>query len=408
MADWAEYFWYSYRSLVQGKVRSVLTILGIVIGVAAIVALISLSQGLYASINTSISAFGSQNAIVIPGSLESQMSGGPSSSPSSGRLFEKDIDIINGIAGVEKITGYIYNSQSVVFKDQDVKISIMGVHPDDYFGMYPDFYKLRDGRFPRDSDRNVALVGANIADEVFDNKISTGQFIFVGKDKKKFRVIGVLEKKGGFEGEDNDNAIVAHFDDVRELSKGKLAKNEINGIVFQVSEAYNVSEIAEVAKSKLASSHHFREDEADFSIQTADSILKNIGTIMDILSLFLGFIASISLVVGGVGVMNTMYMSVMERTREIGTLKAIGASDNSVLALFVIESGLLGMVGGVIGIIIAAFIALIVNLFGFQAVVDLPLVLFALAFSFSIGVISGILPARQASMLPPIEALRYE
>jgi len=403
-------FWYAFRSLKHNTLRSALTVLGIVIGIAAVVSLISLSQGLSFTINEMISAFGTNNVMVMPGSLESQMGGGgaPTGRPVSGRLFEKDISTLQGVAGVGDITGYLMNSQSVRFREEELRVSLMGVEPDALFRIYKDFYVLREGRFPRDNDRNVMLLGANIADETFERKISVGQFLYVGPEEKKFRVIGILEKKGGLEGEDNDNAIIVHFDDLNGLSTTTLSKNEVNGIIFRVKDGFNVSQVAEAAEIKLAAAHHLRVEDKDFAMMTSESMMEQMGAITDLLSLFLAVISSISLVVGGVGVMNTMYMAVMERTREIGTLKAIGASDSAVLALFVVESGLLGMLGGIIGILIGGFVALIVILVGFDAVFDLQLILFALSFSFGVGIISGFLPAWDASKLPPIEALRYE
>ncbi|MFH1306271.1 MAG: ABC transporter permease [Candidatus Micrarchaeota archaeon] len=403
-----EFFWYAYRSLLYSKLRSSLTILGIVIGIAAIVSLISLGEGLSYTIDDMMSAFGSNMVVVMPGSLSSMMGGSHAPGASEGRLFEKDINTIAGVPGVELITAYIMSQQSITFRDQTASISVMGVYPDALFAMYKDFYVLREGRFPRDSDRNVALLGANIADDVFDRKISAGQFIYIGKEKKKFRVIGVLEKKGGLEGEDNDNAVVVHIDDMKELSGGSLAKNEVNGIMFEVADGMNVTQVAERAEIALAAAHHVRLEEKDFTIMTSESMLDQIGMITDLISLFLAFIASISLIVGGVGVMNTMYMAVMERTGEIGTLKAIGASDFAVLSIFIIESGMLGLLGGVIGILVGGFFALIVNIAGFHAIIDLSLITFALGFSFTIGMVSGFLPARRAASITPIEALRYE
>ena len=403
-------FWYAFRSLKYNTLRSALTVLGIVIGIAAVVSLISLSQGLSFTINEMMGAFGTNNVMVMPGSLESQFGGGgaPTGRPVSGRLFEKDISTLQGVAGVGDITGYIMNSQTLRFREEELKVSLMGVNPDALFRIYKDFYVLREGRFPRDNDRNVVLLGANIADSTFEGKISVGQFIYVGPEEKKFRVVGILEKKGGLEGEDNDNAAIVHFDDLKGLSTTTLSKNEINGIIFQVKEGFNVSRVAKEAEIKLAAAHHLRAEDKDFAMITSESMMEQMGAITGLLSLFLAVISSISLVVGGVGVMNTMYMAVMERTREIGTLKAIGASDNAVLALFVVESGLLGMLGGIIGILIGGFVALIVIVAGFYAVFDLQLILFALFFSFAVGVISGLFPAWDASKLPPIEALRYE
>ena len=408
MLSFIELLWYSYRSLSYHKIRSYLTILGIVIGVAAIVSLISLSEGLNYMITDLVSAFGTNNVMVMPGSLSSQFgSSSPGARPLAGRLFEKDMDVISSVPGVDKITGMLMGSEIVKFKDEEFSITIMGAYPDSLFEIYKDYYVPREGRLPKDSDRGVALIGSSVADDVFERDIAVGQYIYIGKEKQKFRVIGILEKKG-FGGEDNDNSIILHFDDAKALMAGKVAKNEINYMVFSVSEGADVPSVAERAEQQLASAHHVKVEDKDFSMMTSESMMAQINTVMGMISVFLGFIASISLVVGGVGVMNTMYMSVMERTREIGTLKAIGASSNAVLFIFIVESGTLGLFGGFVGLFLAWLLTVVVSLFGFHAVVSIPLALFALGFSFTIGIISGVLPARRAAGFNPVEALRYE
>lgn len=400
---------YSLRSLSHNKLRTMLTVLGIVIGVAAIVSLISLSQGIFSYFNDTIAKFGPNNVIIVPGSLSSQFggAGAPTGNPSSGRLYEKDVMIVKRVVGVEDITPYVYLPTNVKFKGESMRISTLGVDPDVYFEMFPDQLELEVGRPLRETDSNSIIIGNAIANDVFPQKASINSVFYIGKQEKPFRVVGIL-KKQGLEGEDNDNTIMMVYGSLTQLAGDAISDKEVQGIVFKVANGLNVSEVVEEVEYELASSRGVRVDSKDFEVVTSDSIMEQMNQITAILSLFLGFISSISLVVGGVVVANTMYMSVMERTREIGTLKAIGADDRAILSLFLIESGLLGIIGGLIGILIATTISLIVLLVGFKTVIDLPLVAGALTFSFCLGVISGLLPAKQASSLDPIEALRYE
>ncbi len=401
---------YSSRSLLHNKLRTMLTILGIVIGVAAIVALISLSEGLYAYFDEMLSKFGSNNVMVIPGSLSSQFggSGPPSSSPSVGRLYESDLQTINKVIGVEDTTAYVYLPIQIQYKKDTTKISTMGINPELYFKMFSGQLEVETGRQLYENDKNAIIIGNSIANDVFGEKATINSVMYFGDEKKPFRVVGILKKQGSFEGEDVDNSIMMTYDSLVMLAKDQIADKEVQGIVFVVSDGFNVTEVAQRVESDLASSRGMRVDNKDFEVITVDSMMEQMEQITSMLSLFLGFISSISIVVGGVVVTNTMYMSVLERTREIGTLKAIGASDLSVLLLFVIESGLIGALGGLIGLFLAWLLSIVVFLVGFNAIISLQLALGAIAFSFCLGIIAGVLPAKQASSLDPIEALRYE
>lgn len=407
-----EMLWYSSKSLWHNKVRSALTVLGIVIGVASLVSLIALSEGLSYTINDLISQFGSQNVAVMPGSFSQQLGSGgqPGSSPISGRLFDKDMAVLEGVVGVEKVVPYVVTRQNVQYKDEVRAISVYGSNVEDYAWMFGDYLELAQGRFIQNGERGSVVLGGMIADgTVFGKQIPVGSFIYMGNDNKtKFRVAGVLKTKGSFTESDVDNTVLVSMEDAREIAGDGLAAKEVNGMMFRVADGFNVSEVADVAEERLASSRKQKLEDKDFELITSDTMSEQFSTITDLLSLFLGFISSISLVVGGVGVMNTMYVSVMERTREIGTLKAIGADSNSVLFMFVFESGLLGLFGGIIGLLIATTLSAIANFFGFNAIIRPEFALFALSFSFALGVVSGYLPSMKAASMQPIDALRYE
>jgi len=410
MASWSDLLDYSLTSLRSRSLRSWLTVLGIVIGIAAIVSLISIAQGLEATVKDQISAFGARSVAVVPGDINKQVasfSGGPNRPPAGGKLFENDAKRLERIAGIERISSVLSVRADVRYQTYSITSSVGGVEPAVFTYQ---ILNLSEGRYLADGDRRVAVVGAELADgvTVFKRPLGVGSTLRIGTDSTPFRVVGVLAKQGRGAGGSTDQVIYIPIEDARELAGNTIADHEISGIRFIVSDGFDMNETLDQAQDQLMAAHHVNADNKDFSFVTADFILKTVGQVLDFVTITLGLVASISLLVGGIGVANTMSMSVLERTKEIGTLKAIGASDSAVLRLFLLESALIGITGGLIGLFIGAFVAFIINLFGFKAMVSLELAVGAVFFSALIGIIAGYLPARRAASMPPIEALRYE
>ncbi len=244
--------------------------------------------------------------------------------------------------------------------------------------------------------------------DVFKKGVDVGDKIKI--NDQKFRVVGIYKPFGN---PDDDSSVGIPLETARELFD---EPDELFVIMARTKDGFNTADVAEDIKEKLRRDRGLKEGEEDFTVQTYEQLREGAGVVLDIVHLFLIGIASISLMVGGVGIMNTMYTSVLERTREIGVMKAIGARNSDIMMIFLIESGIMGMVGGAIGVVIGIALSKIVEYVAEQelgmvllkANVSIELILGALTFSFLVGCISGILPARQASKLNPVDALRYE
>jgi len=381
--------------------------IGIFIGIAAVVGLISLGQGLQASINQQFEQLGKDKIIIQSKTL------GPPGSASSEKLIltTKDLEVIKNVRGVEEAVGILMKTSVLNFKDE-IKITFaIGINPEDV-SIFSDMqtFKVIDGRDLKKGDGFKAVIGHNNAvdGKIWKRGIEIGNTVKI--DGNEFKVVGILDKTGD---PYNDAGIYVPKDT---LKKALNIKDEESEIVAKAQEGFNPSDVADTIKRKLRQGRNEKEDQETFSVQTSEQLLTTFSNIFGIVQAVLVGIAGISLLVGGIGIMNTMYTSVLERTKEIGTMKAIGAKNSDILQIFLFESGLLGLVGGAIGVGLGiglgkgveyiATMALDTNLL--QASITLPLVFGALGFSFFIGSLSGIFPAFQAAKLKPADALRYE
>lgn len=385
-----------------------LTIIGIVIGVVALVVILSVSEGVQKDINDQMSAFGSENMFILPvnvdeGGLEA-LGGGPVQA-SSGKLFQRDAEAIEGIPGVKSVARVIFGRASMEFRDRSITAPIFGMDAKG-FDQYDDYMEIESGRLYQDSDRNVVVLANDAANELWGNdRVGVGNTLVINGEN--YRVVGVLKKIGTSLSAQDDSAIYVPFKDAEELFANQLTKNEINYIFVQIEEGFDQNDIKDSIERKIASFHKVTLDNLDFTVITADFINETVGGILGLLGSFLAAITIIASLVGAIGISNTMFMGVLERVREIGVMKAMGATRNDIMLIFIMESGMLGLIGGIIGILMGVGILLVVESFGIPYVLSPAIFGFAFLFSAGTGILAGIIPAREASKMDPVEALRY-
>jgi putative ABC transport system permease protein len=397
------------KSFKRRRIRGLLTIIGIVIGIAAVVALISVSQGLEEAVREQFETLGTNKIMISPGGDTGTMSMGMLA---TSKLTDDDIDVIDGVQGVDIVSGMLYASARVKYKDETKYTFVIGLPLDEQqkklFEEMSNF-KADKGDLIKEGAKYDANIGWIIAnDKFFEKNVDIRDKILI--EGKEFSVVGSIVKIGNRQ---DDAQVYIPIDTAREIFN---KPDEYDMLVVQIKDGYDVDKVAEKIKKELRNSRDEEEGEETFQLQTFEQILEQVGTILGILKAVLVSIAAISLLVGGIGVMNTMYTSVLERTREIGTMKAIGAKTSDIMNLFLVESGLYGLIGGAIGVALGLGIAKIAEFAAAQSLGSTLihasfawwLIVGALAFSFIIGCISGIAPARNAARLRPVEALRYE
>lgn len=391
-----DYVTFAWNGMAHRGLRSWLTIIGIVIGVAAIVSLITLGQGMQNAVEEQFEKLGIRNIRIIPGSL----SGPPSA------FFVLDNEIIDkteAVGVVEYVDKVMIGSGVLGFNNQEKFVTVMGYDVALADKGFADVdIKAESGRLFLPGDRGVLIVGSNIGKNLFDRQISAKNRIDLNNEK--FRVIGLFSETGT----DIDDRVYVPLRDAREMFN---RPNDINILVVHVKDGIDINDAQQTIERELLRTF----DDEDFDILTPEQILNEINAILGAIQSVVAGIAAISLLVGAVGIMNSMFTSVLERTRDIGLMKAVGARNFHIAAIFLTEAGILGTIGGVLGILFGMTLAYGV---GFAAkAAGFPLlsikldpftVLVALVVSFVVGAIAGLLPAMQAAGLKPVDALRYE
>ena len=402
------------RSLAANKLRSSLTMLGIIIGVAAVVSLLSIGQGAQAAITEQIRGIGSNLIMVMPGAI--RQGGAMMAMGSAATLTLQDAEALAdpvNAPDVLAVAPVLLRGAQVVYGKEDVNTNIVGTTPEYQWirNAYPQF-----GRFFNDSDvqatARVAALGIQTAEDLFANQNPLGRTIKI--NGVPFRVIGIMEEKGGGgPGTNEDGYVFIPISTAQTRLFGARAVAGAGRLITLIDisavEESRVDAAIEQITAILRRRHRIRYQEDDFAVMSQQDFLGVFNQVTGILTVFLGAIAGISLLVGGIGIMNIMLVSVTERTREIGIRKAVGAKWRDILTQFLVEAIILSLLGGLVGILLGVGIGRVVNLTGLITTVVSPeSMVLAVGFSMAVGLFFGIYPATRAASLNPIEALRYE
>ena len=406
--------------LVHSKLRSWLTIIGIVIGIAAVVAIVSIGAGMQQNVESRLGGLGADIITISPGGGRASAGfrgppgheqGSTATVTTAENLTKKDVLVLQAVGGIEYIQGTVSGRGEMYYLGEKATISIDGVDPLVWKEMTTS--ELESGRFLGPSDYNVVVVGSRIAKNTFKQPLTLNRMITI--EEKAFKVVGILKESGGFGGD--DNKIIMPIKAARDTLED-VGSDEFDSITLKVANTDDVDQIMEEADKKLMISRHLTEKGKDFSIRSAKSTQETMSDITQTMTLFLGAIAAVSLLVGAVGIANTMFTSVLEKTKEIGIMKSIGAKNRDIMMIFLLNSAIVGLVGGLLGICLGTGIASLLPLLGMKMMgmgregmttaVTPMLLIYALLISIGIGMVAGVIPAYRASKLKPVDALRYE
>lgn len=393
-----EYFNFAYKSMFLQKSRTILTLLGIIVGIAVIVSMISIGEGLSYSINEQLDMLGGDKITVFPSAFGG---GGFGASTEFVAFKARELRDLERIPGVKSVMPGYYIGGEVLYRSELKDAQIFGFERSS-IDVFSSFYSIEKGRFFEDYETDTVVIGYKIQEGFFERDVNIGSSIEInGRD---FKVVGVLKEIGS---QQDDTIFYLPLKTAQDLG-------DTDDITFIYVVAENEKIVPRVA-IKIEDTLEKLRGGKDFEVQTTEEMAEQVGQVVSIITFVLGGIASVSIVVGGIIVMNTMLMAVMERTNEIGVMKATGATNKHILLVFLAESSLVGMIGGLVGIIFGFIISKAIQVVGqiyiggiFTTVISKELVIGALVFSLFLGIISGVYPAWKAAQMSPVEALRYE
>ena len=400
-----EYFNIAVKNLRKRKLRLLLTLIGVIISVAAIFILISVSLGLQAAVTEQFRLLGADKFFVQP---RGQFSG--PGAEGAVELTEDDAEIIRNVPGVKDLAPWTLAPANLSFQGRIRYTLVMGIDLETSpLFIESGAYQAEEGRLLLEGDQGKVMIGSQ-----YKHNLYLGQEVKVGNrlsiNGREFPVTGILKPLGN---PSDDRMIHMSFEDFRPLFK---VPSRIDSIVVQIKSGEDLQEVAKKVEKKLMKFRHVDEQTIDFTVLTPEELLGSFAAILKVITSFLLAVAGISLIIGGLGIANTMYTSVLERAKEIGLMKAVGAQRNDVLLIFVIESGLLGLLGGVIGVIVGILASKLIEYIAvkqlgttlLQTAIPAWLIISCGLFSFLIGAISGFWPAYRALKVKPVEALRQE
>jgi len=403
----SDYFKLALKNLTRRKLRSWLTMVGIFVSIAIIFVLISLSLGLQSALSEHIRTLGADKLFIYP-SLEAGVPG--MGNPI--KMTLDDYEVVSRVSGIKSSTYMAMENGKIRISDQTKYFFIIGFPLDkDAAAVFLESGGLKtdEGKFLSPGDKGYINLGSEFKyGTIFDKPVKTGDTIYL--NDHPIKVKGIFKSLGN---PADDSQTYIGIEDLREIFN---TSDRVDYMVAQVQAGSNIQEVALKVEKKLLDFRGLTEKTKDFSVVTPEELLRSVANVLNIIMAFLLAVAAISLIVGSVGIANTMYTAVLERYREIGVMKAVGARNSDVLTIFMIESGLLGLVGGIIGVGFGIAVGKVVEYIAavqlhttlLQASTPAYLIIGCLLFAFVIGSIAGTFPAWQASRIRPVEALRYE
>jgi len=399
-----EYFKLALTNLSHRRMRSYLTMIGIFIGIAAVVALVSLGQGLQQYISETFAAVGTDKIMIMPGRGLL-----PPGTALATELTENDVQTVEKVPGIDSAGGMVLGSVKISGKDKAIYSYAASIPETDFRDTFMQMttVEVEIGRMLEKGERGKIMIGADyVRRNLLKEDIRIGGTIKI--NDQEFRVVGVLGPIGN---PSDDSSVYMNEPDARDVFN---APERFDYIYAKTAAGEDTLLVAGAVERALRRSRNVEKGKEDFSVQTLDQLIESFNVVFAIVQAVVFGIAGISLLVGGIGIMNTMYTAVLERTKEIGIMKAIGAKNTDVLLIFLIESGMLGTVGGAIGIAIGMGLGKLVEIGAAQALgtallrayFPLYLIVGTLLFSFIVGSASGLFPAMQAARMEPVEALK--
>ena len=399
----------AWHAMSANRLRTFLTMLGMVIGVGAVILMMAIGEGAQQSIKRSIDSMGSNLFVILSGS--SSTSGSRSGSGNSSALNINDANAVGDLEDIAAIAPISTGNAQIIFSGNNWNTSIIGTSPT-YFSIRG--WNVDSGELFSDADirsaNRVALIGKTVAENLFGDDIDPiGKTIRI--KKSPFMILGVLESKGqSFDGRDQDDTIIVPITTAQRKLFGNQIPGSVRMIMAQAKSEKYMGVAEDAINDLIRQRHNIRENaESDFSVRNLTAMAKTASETAKTMSMLLGAIASISLLVGGIGIMNIMLVSVTERTREIGIRMAIGAREKDILLQFLLEACVISIVGCVIGIALGLGGALLVKkMVGAEILISMRSIVLAFSVAASVGVFFGYYPATKAAKLHPIEALRYQ
>lgn len=391
-----EYYQYVWNNIRERRIRSWLTVIGIIIGIAAIVSLVTLSKGMNTAVRDQFEKMGISSIRVVPGGLH-----GP---PTGSMGFSINLkDKIESVKGVDYANPVLIDYATVESNREEETVMVNSYDTSLSERAFVDTdLQVEEGRFFVPGERGSVIIGYDIAYDLFDKDIGVKNSVIINKEK--FKVIAILEESGT----DADDRIYMGREDAEALFN---KKDIVNVFVVQTTKGINAEEVGAKIEEELLKT---LQDE-EFDVFTPEQLLRQIGAMIGVIQLVLASIASISLVVGAIGIMNSMFTAVLERTQEIGVMKAIGATRKTIVLFFIIEAGIMGVAGGAMGTIVGTllsygveFAAIMMGYSLFKVTIDVSMIFGVVVLSFLLGAGAGALPAYRAARMKPIDALRYE